>query len=89
MRKAAQYNLRDVYLEDYYIYLVTDSGQDAVFKGVFGDLVQAEDAPYKLCPVHTKEAWEKLQESLKPTLPPLPTSPSVPAGPTKPANPGR
>ena len=89
MRKAAQYNLRDVYLQDYYIYLVTDSGQDAVFRGVFGDLVQAEDAPYKLCPVHTKEAWEKFQESLKPTQPPLPTGPSVPTEPTLPANPGR
>ncbi len=84
IKKASGYGLRDMYLQDYYIYLVTDSGQDAVFKGISGDLNQAVNAPYKVCPVHTKEAWEKYEASQKPTKPTLPADPSLPTLPTVP-----
>jgi membrane peptidoglycan carboxypeptidase len=41
-----------------YIYLIGKGGGDAVFHGIKGDLVQWRDAPYMICPEHTKAAWE-------------------------------
>lgn len=76
LKKASRYNLKDIYLQDNYIYLITSSGADAVFHGIDGDLKQ-EDAPYMLCPVHTKEAWEKQNQTAAPTDP---TTAAKPAG---------
>ena len=47
--------------QDNYIYLITDSGGDAVFRGIKGNLKQWKDAPYLICPVHTKAAWAKYE----------------------------
>ena len=44
-----------------YIYLIGKGGSDAVFRGIKGDLVQWRDAPYMICPVHTKNAWEEYE----------------------------
>ena len=57
MLLAEPYKLLTDYLRDDYIYLITNTGQDGIFTGFKGDLIQP-DAPYKTCPVHTKEAWE-------------------------------
>ena len=53
-----------------------------MFKGIYGDLKQDVDAPYMVCPVHTKEAWEKYQQTQQPT------DPTDPADPTEPSDPG-
>ena len=69
-----------------YIYLITKDGDDAVFKGIDGKLKQWQDAPYLICPEHTKAAWEEYEAS-KETEPeetepevtePVPTEPVVP-----------
>ena len=76
--KVKPYNLLDIYEQNEFVYLVNENGSDGVFKGIYGDLEQDVDAPYIVCPVHTKEAWEKYQQSQKPTEPTDPTSPSNP-----------
>ena len=67
--KAKTCGLMPEYLRDDYIYLVNDKGADDVFKGIEGTLVQETPAPYLVCPVHTKEAWEAYQKSVEPTEP--------------------
>jgi penicillin-binding protein 1A len=56
IKKASKYGLKDEYVSDSYIYLITSKGKDAEFKGINGDLDGS--APYATCKVHTKEAWE-------------------------------
>ena len=80
--KAKSYNLLDIYEQDEFVYLVNENGSDGVFKGIYGNLKQDVDAPYMVCPVHTKEAWEKYQQTQKPT------DPTDPADPTEPSDPG-
>ncbi len=67
--KAKTCGLMPEYLRDDYIYLVNENGTDGVFKGIEGNLNQGKPAPYLVCPVHTKEAWEKYQKSVEPTEP--------------------
>lgn len=67
--KAKTSGLQPEYLRDDYIYLVNDNGTDAVFKGIESNINQDVTAPYLVCPVHTKEAWEAYQESIAPTEP--------------------
>ena len=60
--------------ENNYIYLIGSGGADAVFHGINGDLNQWRDAPYMICPVHTKVAWEEYeaaQATEPPTEPPV------------------
>lgn len=79
--KAKSYNLLDIYEQDVFVYLVNENGSDGVFKGIYGNLDQDVDAPYIVCPVHTKEAWEKYQQSQKPTDPTDSTDPTEPTTP--------
>ena len=79
--KAKSYNLLDIYEQDEFVYLVNENGSDGVFRGIYGDLKQDVDAPYMVCPVHTKEAWEKYQgehqdDSTEPTQPGDTTEPA-------------
>lgn len=95
------YKLDDVYEMDEYVYFIKDNGADGVFKGIYGDLNQNVDAPYVVCPVHTKEAWEKYEkehekeesdddnadEGTSPSVPVIPTEPTKPTEPAKPTEP--
>ena len=67
--KAKSGGLLPEYLRDDYIYLVNDNGTDAVFKGIEGNINKDVNAPYLVCPVHTKEAWEAYQASVEATEP--------------------
>jgi membrane peptidoglycan carboxypeptidase len=67
--KAKSSGLMPEHLRNDYIYLINENGTNAVFKGVEGNLVQAEDAPYLVCAMHTKEAWEAYQATVTPTEP--------------------
>ena len=101
LRKAKNNGLQPEYLRDDYIYLVDKDGKDAVFKGIDGTANPNVNAPYLVCPVHTKEAWEAYQKSLEekedpedptepgdPTDPTDPTEPGDPTDPTDPTDPG-
>lgn len=68
--KARNYNLDEHFLMDKYIYLVDGNGRDASFHGINGNANKNVDAPYIVCPVHNKEAFE--------TMPTEPTEPSEP-----------
>ena len=76
IRKASNYGLASLIVDDSWIYQINENGGDSVFNGIFGKLNQKTDAPYLVCSVHTKEAWEKYQASAKPETDPTegPTS---------------
>lgn len=96
--KAEPYRLNEQFLRDDYVYLVKENGTPDVFKGFHGKANNGVEAPYLVCPVHTKEAWETYQaehEATKPTEPtepaePVipdvtkPTAPTIPPAPTEP-----
>ena len=50
------------FMQDNYVYFVDNSGNDASWHGFRGNANKNVNAPYLVCPVHTKEAWEKMQE---------------------------
>jgi len=91
MLKAEKYNLLSDFLRDDYVYFINADGSDGVFKGFHGNLVQHMDAPYKVCKVHTQEAWELYLEQhppvTEPTAPTEPTDPSLPTNPDEPTEP--
>ena len=85
LRRASGSGLADFMLGNNWVYEINAGGGDAVFKGIFEDLVQANDAPYLLCPVHDEVAWDDYLNSLPPE-PPVEgeggtTEPTVPAVP--------
>ena len=55
----------DWFNRDDYIYLIDGSGADASFKGLNGNINQGVEAPYKVCTVHSEEAWKKVEEEKK------------------------
>jgi membrane peptidoglycan carboxypeptidase len=57
--KASKHGLKDVYLQNDYVYLVKDDGTDGVFKGFKNNANQDVDAPYLVCTKHTKQTWEE------------------------------
>ncbi len=61
--------MRSDFRQDNYIYLVDEDGYDATFYGYDGDLRQWMNAPYMVCPKHTKQEWLDYEDSLKPDLP--------------------
>ena len=67
--KAKTSGLLPEYLRNDYIYLINENGTDAVFKGVEGNLVQSVNAPYLVCAMHTKEAWDAYQATVTPAEP--------------------
>ncbi len=73
---AEPYRLHSEFLDNRYVYLINSDGSDGVFKGFHGDCNEGVNAPYAVCPVHTKEAWEKYQQAQKPE----PEEPTLPGG---------
>ena len=90
--KAKNSGLLPEFLRDDYVYLVDKDGKDASFKGFNGDANPDVEAPYLVCPVHTKEAWEEYEKSQEeekdPEDPENPTDPTDPTEPTTPPDPG-
>ena len=74
IKKAYHLGLNDLYRQNSYVYSVDSKGNDLVFKGFLNDLKQDVDAPYMVCPVHTKEAWEEYQAN-HPVVPDTPEEP--------------
>ena len=59
MLKAEPYKLLRDYLRNDYVYYINDDGSDGWFRGIKNNLSQSVKAPYKVCPVHTQQAWER------------------------------
>lgn len=57
--QASKYNLLSPYYMNEFVYLITENGKDGSFKGFKGNINESVDAPYKVCTVHTKEAWDE------------------------------
>ena len=81
IKKASTAGLKNVYVNDSAIYLVDKKGDDLSFHGIKGNANKNVDAPYIVCPVHTKQAWDAYQASLKPVDPVLPGIPGIPGFP--------
>jgi len=68
--KAKNYGLNEMFLQDNYVYLVTEDGKDANFKGFKSNINSGISAPYKVCTKHTQSSWNQYEsENSKPTLP--------------------
>jgi hypothetical protein len=83
--RLKNYRLYEQFLQDNYVYLVNPDGTDGVFKGFNNNVNAEEKAPYLTCPVHNKEAWEKLLGTLDPNDPNHPNNQQNPSEPTDPA----
>ena len=60
LKAAANFGLQDVYLSDSYVYLINDDGSAGSWHGFYGNANNGVDAPYLVCPVHSRDAWEQL-----------------------------
>lgn len=77
LQNAENYDLKEAYLSDDYIYFVDSDGEPLEFHGLKGDANKGVEAPYIVCPVHTAEAWKKYQEEQGATEPSDPTEPTT------------
>lgn len=59
IQSAMSAGLDAEFFRDDYVYLTTSSGADANFSGFHNDINRGVNAPYKVCTVHTKAAWER------------------------------
>ena len=74
---AKQYRLASRYYQDSYVYLINPDGTDGIFYGFNGDINDGIEVPYKVCTVHTQEAWEEYLAS-QPSNPSQPSEPEIP-----------
>ncbi len=85
VKRANGAGLVDAYVDNRYVYYVSESGDSLSWHGFDGKANKNVDAPYVVCPVHTKESWEEYQESIAtepPTEPPT-EAPEAPPEETK------
>ncbi len=59
---AKSYGLDANFVRDDYVYLLTNEGKDGAFKGFSSNKNAGVNAPYIVCPAHTKEAWEAYEK---------------------------
>ena len=78
--QAKAYGLNSAYYMDEYVYLRSEGGVSASFKGFNNDINQFSDLPYKGCTIHTKVGWEQYQAA-HPSEPSVPSEPIVPPEP--------
>lgn len=73
---AKEVKLEEIYWQDNYVYLIKEDGKDGSFKGFTGAINAGVTAPYKVCPLHTQLAWEKIEAEMGgTTTPPDTTTP--------------
>ena len=58
IRLASKNGLNSKYANDSYVYYVSSKGKDLDWHGFNGKANKDVDAPYIVCPTHTKQAWE-------------------------------
>ncbi len=64
IKAARKCGLVDGYSMDGYVYLITDSGENASWHGFSGDLNGGVDAPYLTCPIHNADSWREFEDEL-------------------------
>lgn len=64
IKRASGVGLYPMYSQDNYVWLINGTS-DGEWHGFTGSANKNTNAPYLVCPVHTKEAWEKYQEEKK------------------------
>lgn len=69
IKTAAQYGLKSSFTDNRYVYYVSANGDPIAWHGFDGKANPDTDAPYVVCPVHTKEAWDAY-EAAQATEPP-------------------
>ncbi len=84
LRAAKDYNLREWFLEDSYVYLVDENGQPGHYEGFYGQVNRGVDAPYLVCPIHS---GYNPSYPTNPGNPSEPTTPGVPSLPSLPNQP--
>jgi hypothetical protein len=84
--ETKKFKILDSFLRDDYIYLVDEEGKDAEWHGFEGKINKHVKAPYKVCTVHTQEAWDAYLLSIAPppTEPPVVEDPAMPGMPAMP-----
>lgn len=83
IQDAKKYALWPEFYRDYYVYHVDSKGAAVSFKGFAGTANANVDAPYVICPVHTKEAWDAYLAEHPPVVDPdVPSDPTQPGGDT-------
>lgn len=63
IKDAIKHGLRSSYYDNRYVYYVDENGNDLDWHGFDGKANKGIDAPYVVCSVHTKEAWEDYEAS--------------------------
>ena len=58
IRMASKHGLNSAYTDDRYVYFVGSNGSDKDWHGFDGKANADVKAPYIVCPLHTKKAWE-------------------------------
>ena len=61
IKKAMYDGLYDIFFDDGFVYFVDEAGEPAPWRGFRNTLTENENC-YKVCPVHTKAAWEELEQ---------------------------
>jgi hypothetical protein len=61
---AKDFGMDPKHLQDNYVYLVDDEGNDASFKGFNGNINSGVTSPYKVCTVHT--AADRVEQETQP-----------------------
>ena len=68
--QAKNHGLDTMFTQDNYVYLTDSKGNDINFKGFSNNINKGINAPYKVCTVHTQEAWEQQQSATPPATTP-------------------
>lgn len=68
--KAEKHGLNSMFLQDNYVYLVTEDGKDASFKGFHNDINSGTTSPYKVCTKHTQAGWNEYNSNKDETTTP-------------------
>ena len=76
IQKASKAGLQEGYVNDSAIYLVDKKGKDLDFHGLKNNANKNVSAPYIVCPVHNKQAWDAYQASQQPVGPVVPGTPT-------------
>ncbi len=74
--KRASNDLLSQFYDDRYVFFVNNEGKAVDWKGFGGKANAGISAPYVVCPVHTKEAWE-MHVQANPVIPDVPELPGV------------
>ena len=82
IKKANGAGLVDAFVDNRYVYYVSDSGSDLDWHGFDGKANKNISAPYVVCPEHNEKTWEEYQASIAtepPTEPPTEAPEETPA----------